>query len=108
MKGTEGFLICFEKVLLGSLSLCGTCRGILTFSSLCYSQTLAFFLVLVCLVFCVGFLIWFYVEAKAFELLVEKGLLVLRFMEMSRGVPVWCILVRSSWHGCHLLWRRRS
>lgn len=34
-----------------------------------------------------GFLIWFYVEAKAFELLVEKGLSILRFMERSRGVP---------------------
>jgi hypothetical protein len=34
-----------------------------------------------------GFLILFYVEAKAFKLLVEKGLLVLRFMERSRELP---------------------
>jgi hypothetical protein len=33
-----------------------------------------------------GFLSWFYVEAKAFELSVEEGHLVLRIVERSRGV----------------------
>jgi hypothetical protein len=41
-----------------------------------------------------GFLSWFYVEAKAFERLVEEGLSILHFSERSKGYPVQCTWVR--------------
>jgi hypothetical protein len=52
------------------------------------------------LVFCMGFLNGFYVEAKVFELLVKEERYVLRIVKRSRGVSrIVFKCARSVWSG---------